>query len=268
MRKIVVVILFIMLSLSAMPAAAADLVTLPSPSIFGQDTFKALSKDLGFALSYFPLSPAGSLAGSLIPFGFDAGVEVTAVQIDTAKPQWQLMKAAGGAEAPSILPVPKAHVQVGFKIPFIPPIDLGVIYSKVPTTTISLIGYEVKVGILEDGIAMPAVALRASATKLSGLEKEIDLSTQQFDISVSKKILLVTPYLGYGILKISSTPKDPIATTSVTVGTTTIPGLTKEEITENKLFAGVKLSLGLINLVAEIDKAEIMAYSARFNLSF
>ena len=265
MKKIVVAVLLVLLS--AMPAAAADLVVLPSPNTFNQENFKDLSTDLGLAISYFPLSPAGSLAGSLIPFGFDAGVEVTAVQLDTNKDHWKLMDAAG-AEVPATLPIPKLHVQAGVKIPFIPPIDLGVIYSKIPTTEITLVGGEVKVGILEDGIVVPAVALRYSMTQLSGLEDTIELSTQQFDLSVSKKFLLVTPYLGYAIVNITSTPKDATATTDFTLAGVTYPGLKEETITANKLFVGAKLSLGLINFVAQVDKAAVTAYSLRFNVSF
>lgn len=263
MKKIVVALLLVLLF--AMPAAAADLVKLPTPDVFSQETFKDLSTDLGLALSYYPLSPAGSLAGALIPFGFDAGIEVTAVQLDTSKPQWKLMKDAG-ADVPGTLPIPKLHVQAGVKIPFIPPIDLGVIYSQIPTTEISLVGGEVKVGILQDGLVTPAVALRYSMTQLSGLEDTLELSTQQFDLSISKKFLLVTPYLGYAIVNITSTPKDPAATTDIpALG---VKGLKEETITENKLFAGLKLSLGLINIVAQVDKAAVTAYSARFNVSF
>jgi len=268
MKKIIITALLVLVM--AVPAMASDLITLPNPATYSQATFKDLSKDLGFAISYFPLSPAQSLAGNLIPFGFDAGLEVTAVQLDTKKPQWQLMKDAG-ATVPSYLPIPKLHVQAGFKLPFvplIPPIDLGVVYSMVPGTKITLLGGEVKIGLLEDGIIMPAVALRGSFTKLGGLDKTIDMSTQQLDISVSKKFLLLTPYIGYGVLQIKSTPKDPVATTNVTVGPVTYKGLTEEKFTEGKLFAGLKLSLGLINFVFEYDKATVAAYSFRANVSF
>ncbi len=264
MKKLVVGMLLLLLF--SVPAFAKDLVVLPTT--FDQATFKDLSTDLGLAISYYPLEPAGSLAGTVIPFGFDAGLEVTAVQLDTKKPQWALMKAAGGMDVPSTLPIPKLHVQAGFKIPFLPPIDLGVVYSKIPTTSVSITGGEVKVGLLEDGIVMPAVALRASMTKLAGLEKTIDLSTQQVDLSVSKKFLILTPYLGYGIVKIKSTPKDPNVIVPHTSGGITIPGLTAENITKNKLFGGLKLSLGLINFVLEVDKSAVTAYSGRFNVSF
>lgn len=263
MKKIITVVLLVFVI--TVPALAKDIVTLPNDLPNGQAMFKDISRDLGLALSYYPLSPAQSLAGNLIPFGFDAGVEVTAVQLDTTKDYWKAM----GADAPGTLPIPKLHIQAGFKIPlvpFIPPIDIGVIYSKIPTTEIALTGGEVKIGILEDGLVMPAVALRGSMTKLSGLEKTIEISTQQFDLSVSKKFLLLTPYAGYGMVMITSTPKDAAAVAGQpAIG---IPGLTKEEITESKLFAGLKFSLGLINFVAEYAQSAVTAYSFRANVSF
>jgi len=266
MKKIIITALLVFVM--ALPAMAKDLINLPNPSVYSQTTFDDLSRELGLAFSYYPLSPAQSLAGSLIPFGFDAGVEVTAVKLDRTAPHWKLM----GTDAPDSLYIPKLHIQVGFKlpfVPFIPPIDLGVVYAQIPTTDIKLTGGEVKIGITEDGLLMPAIALRGAMTKLSGLEKIMELSTTSLDISISKKFLLVTPYLGYGIVKITNTPLDPTATTDLIVnGVVLAKGLTKAELTEDKIFAGLKFSLGLINLVAEVDKSTIMAYSLRLNLSF
>lgn len=266
MKKLIVAVLLVLVM--AVPAMAKDIISLPAVTN-GQSMFKDISRDLGLALSYYPLSPAQSLAGSLIPFGFDAGLEVTAVQLDTTKDYWKVM----GGDAPKMLPIPKLHAQVGVKIPFvplIPPIDIGVVYSMIPTTKIKLTGGELKVGITDDGILMPAIAVRGAMTTLSGLEDQIDLSTKSLDVSISKKFLLLTPYAGYGIVKITSTPKNAAAVAGVVApnGTVLIPGLKKEDITEGKMFAGLKFSLGLINFVAEIDKSAVTAYSFRANLSF
>ncbi len=216
---------------------AADI----DPTGLAQTQFKDLSKELGFGLSYFPMAPAESL-GIL---GFDIGVEATAVDINENKGFWSIM-----GDFPGMLPIPKLHVQKG--LPF--GIDLGAIYSQVPTTNISLWGGEVKWAFLKGGITMPAVAVRGTYTKLNGVDN-LDLNTMGYDISISKGFLMFTPYAGVGQVKIESEPKN-------------IPLLEKESITETKYFAGLKASLGFLNAVAEADFAEVPAYSLKVGVGF
>ena len=208
-----------------------------------QQNFKDLSKEIGFGLSYFPMAPAEPL-GIL---GFDIGVEVTALDINEDKPYWKQM-----GDFPGMLPIPRLHVQKG--LPF--GIDIGAIYSSIPSTNISLWGGEVKWAFLKGSIATPAVALRGTYTKLNGVNN-LDLNTMGYDISISKGFTILTPYAGVGQVKIDSDPKN-------------IPlnPLTKESITETKYFAGLRVSLGLINMVAEADFAEVPAYSLKLGVGF
>ena len=208
-----------------------------------QQNFKDLSKEIGFGLSYFPMAPAEPL-GIL---GFDIGVEVTALDINEDKPYWKQM-----GDFPGMLPIPRLHLQKG--LPF--GIDVGAIYSSIPSTNISLWGGEVKWAFLKGSIATPAVALRGTYTKLNGVNN-LDLNTMGYDISISKGFTILTPYAGVGQVKIDSDPKN-------------IPlnPLTKESITETKYFAGLRVSLGLINMVAEADFAEVPAYSLKLGVGF
>ncbi len=208
-----------------------------------QQNFKDMSKEIGFGLSYFPMAPAEPL-GIL---GFDVGVEVTALDINEDKSYWKQM-----GDFPGMLPIPRLHVQKG--LPF--GIDLGAIYSSIPSTNISLWGGEVKWAFLKGSIATPAVALRGTYTKLNGVNN-LDLNTMGYDISISKGFAILTPYAGVGQVKIDSDPKN-------------IPlnPLTKESITETKYFAGLRVSLGLINMVAEADFAEVPAYSLKLGVGF
>ena len=208
-----------------------------------QQNFKDLSKEIGFGLSYFPMAPAEPL-GIL---GFDIGVEATALDINEDKPYWKQM-----GDFPGMLPIPRLHVQKG--LPF--GIDVGAIYSSIPSTNISLWGGEVKWAFLKGSIATPAVALRGTYTKLNGVNN-LDLNTMGYDISISKGFAILTPYAGVGQVKIESDPKN-------------IPlnPLTKESITETKYFAGLRVSLGLINMVAEADFAEVPAYSLKLGVGF
>lgn len=208
-----------------------------------QGAFKSLSKEIGFGLSYFPMAPAEPLGIT----GFDIGVEVTAVDISEDKSYWKNM-----GDFPGMLPIPRLHVQKG--LPF--GIDVGAIYSAVPSSNISLWGGEVKWAFLKGGTATPAVAVRGTYTKLNGVSN-LDLNTMGYDVSVSKGFAMLTPYAGIGQVKIESDPKN-------------IPGnpLTKESITETKYFGGMRVTMGLFNLVAEADFAEVPAYSLKLGLGF
>lgn len=246
MKKFIVIAIIVVL---AEPALAKT--TLSIPSGYTQSQFRDLSTELGLAASYVPLAPAAPLGG-LLP-GFDAGVELTTVKISRDSRFWS--DVTGGSGLPAYLPFPKIHVQAGFPVV---PLDLGVVYSQVPNTDIKLIGGEIKYAILRGGIVMPAVAVRGAYTRLSGLDV-IDISTKSLDLSISKGVLMVTPYAGVGRVWISSTPK-PAAAGVI---------LEKEDIAELKSFVGFKFRfLPVLNMAAEADFAKVKGYSLRFNLHF
>lgn len=242
-------LVFLLMFSMAVPAAAATDITLPSG--FGQEQFKNLSRDLGLAISYMPLAPAEPL-GNKLP-GFDIGVEITGVQIDSNKDYWKAVEAVSGGDIPNTIPFPKVHAQVG--LPFIP-IDFGVVYSKVPSSNIEYLGGEIKYAVLKGGVATPAVAIRGAYTKLSGVS-DLDISTKSLDVSISKGFLMLTPYAGYGMVWIDSKEKSNLV------------NLKDESLTEGKGFVGLKITFfPLMNLVAEADFAKVNAYSARLNLHF
>ncbi len=251
MKKIAITLLLLLAT--ALPAwAATTNITLPSN--FTQDDFKALSRDLGLAISYVPLAPAEPL-GETLP-GIDIGVEGTAVNLDTNSTYIKKIEAIpGNGSIPSTLVIPKLHVQVGLPIV---PIDLGFVYADVPTTNIKYMGGEIKYAILRGSTVTPALALRGAYTKLSGVT-DLDISTQSLDLSISKGFAMFTPYAGYGMVWIDSKP------------TTTIPlvPLAEEKLSESKGFVGVKITFfPLMNMVAEADFAKVSSYSLRLNLHF
>ena len=222
------------------------------PATCTQDDFKSFSTDLGMALSYQPLSPAAPL-GDTLP-GFDVGVEASYVKLDTSAPYFQKIDAAGNL--PNALVIPRIHVQVGLPIV---PIDLGVSYASVPNSDIKVVGYEIKCAVVRGSVAMPAIAIRGAYTKLSGVDA-LDLSTKSLDLSVSKGILIFTPYAGVGEVWITS---DPHNTPSA------LFQLQKEDITKAKFFVGSKVKIfPFVNLVVEGDFSSVQEYSARLNLNF
>lgn len=248
MKKFVFVVLMVLvLSLSAVPAMAK--ITFDFTGM-AQDEFKKLSTDLGLAVSYLPLAPAEPLGGKVLP-GFDIGIEATVIKIDKNASYWQNAVTDPG-DLPSNLIFPKFHAQVGLPVV---PIDLGFVYANVPGSDIKYVGGEIKWAILRGSTVSPAIAIRGAYTKVSGVDV-LDLDTKSLDVSISKGFAIFTPYAGIGEVWITSKP------------TQSAIGLAKEDLTETKGFVGLKLSMGLINIVGEADFAAVNMYSLRFNLHF
>ncbi len=226
------------LSCFAQPAFAANNIDLTNFASVQAD-FKSFSEDLGSALSYKAVIPAEPLGIT----GFDIALEASSTETKS------LGQAIGTSDTTMI--VPKLHIHKG--LPF--NIDVGAFYSSVPTTNIKLVGAELRYAILEGGMAMPAVAVRAAMSKLSGVD-ELAFNTSSLDISISKGFAMVTPYAGVGTVKVSSDP-----------GNT--PLLTKESFNQGKTFAGVNLNFGLTNIAVEFDKTgDATSYSAKIGLRF
>lgn len=226
--------LFCALGFLAQPALAANTIT--TLQNLGQPEFNALSEDLGSALSYKPVAPATPLGIT----GFDIGLEVT--QTNMAKSS-QLWGTITGGNAVNSLYVPKLHLDKG--LPW--GIDIAAFISKVPTTNISLAGGELRWAILDGSLATPAVAIRGAFTKLSGVN-QLSFGTKSLDLSVSKGFLMVTPYVGVGRVWVNSTAN--IASVATGYSGVTL----SDTFTQNKVFGGLNVNLGLVNFAAEVDK--------------
>ena len=102
---------------------------------------------------------------------------------------------------------------------------------------------------------MPAIGIRGSYTKLSGVD-QLDFNTSGVDLSISKGFLIFTPYAGVGKVWVASTP----------VGIST---LSKESFSLNKVFVGVNLNFGLVNIAVEGDRTgEASTYGAKLGFRF
>ena len=201
-----------------------------------QAQFDLLSEDLGASMSYKALSPAEPLGVT----GFDMGLELTATQLKSAS----VFNSATGTSSDT-LPLPKLHIRKGLPLN----IDIGLSYLP---GTINLLGYELSYAIMEGGVAMPAVSIRATASKLSG-SPDISMKTQGYEISISKGFAMFTPYAGIGSVKVS----------------TTATGFTKASSTLAKSFYGFNMALGLMNIAVEGDTTGgINSYGAKVGFRF
>lgn len=215
-----------LLGSTAAPALAFDFDNL---QLLNQRQFRAISEDLGAALSYKPLTPAEPLGIT----GFDIGLALTGTSLKSVA---EFEQASGDNDVPDTLPLPTLRVHKGLPLGF----DVGVALAAVPDSDIRLIGGELRWAWLAGGTLSPAVAVRLSASRLSGVDR-LDLRTTGVDVSVSKGFAMFTPYAGVGQVWVRSTPNG--------VGT-----LQRESFSKGKLFAGLNVNLLGSNLALEVDR--------------
>lgn len=209
-----------------------------------QTEFRSLAEDLGSALSYKPLqrpTPLGTL-------GFDIGVAATGTKL---KHPELFQRATGDADFPSTVVVPSLRAGLGLPFGF----DVSAMYSSVPKTGVTLAGAALSWAILSGDKALPALGVRASYTKMFGVD-QLDFYAAGFDASISYGFGPLTPYLGAGKNYTASTP---MSTT----------GLQRESLSQTKVFGGLALQVSVVNLVVEYDRTGTAnSYGAKLGLRF
>ncbi len=212
----------------------------------GQAQFRLFSEDMGSALSYKAMRSAEPFGIS----GFDIGLEVTSTKLANSG----VFETATGGSSLSTLPLPKLHAHKGL----VAGLDVGLSYTAVPDSNIKLIGGELSYAVLEGGLSMPTVGVRYAFSSLTGVD-QLDFETRALEATVSKGLTLITPYAGAGKVWVTSTPK----------GTAATAGLKEESFSQNKLFAGLRASLGLVDFTLEADKTgDASTYSLKASIGF
>lgn len=228
------------MSLLPAVARAADINSI---NLLTQQQFRLLSEDLGATLSFKPLIPAEPMGIT----GFDIGAAVTGTDLKNAT---LLSLASSGQSVKTLMPVASLRAHKG--LPW--GIDLGASYVQVPDSNIKLWGGELRWALLEGSTALPAIALRGSFSSTSGID-QLKMQTAGADISISKGILMFTPYAGVGQVWVKSTPQG-------------VPSLSEESFTQTKVFAGVNVNLG-VNFAVEVDTTGgITSYGVKVGLRF
>lgn len=209
-----------------------------------QSEFRSLAEDLGAALSYKPLQPTAPLGIS----GFDVGVAASATRL---KHPELFERATGNSDFPSTVVVPSLRVSKGLPWDF----DASVMYSSVPKTGVTLWGGALSWAAFSGNAALPAVGMRASYTKMFGVD-QLDFYAAGLDASISKGFGPLTPYLGAGKVWSASTPQ---STT----------GLHRESFSQTKVFAGLGFNVAVVNFVVEYDRTgQANSYGAKLGLRF
>lgn len=212
--------------------------------------FNSLCKDLNQGLNFIPLTPPDPYGLT----GFDVGVEMTLLNINQGSEYWKY--ATKDMKQPPLLPVPKIQAQKG--LPF--GIDIGAIYAFVPQSNVKLLGGEVRWAIMKGGFVKPAIGVRTSYSRLMGVPA-LSFQTESIDASISKKIAIIIPYAGIG--QVFAQGKAHLDYTDPDTSISASADLKTDGISETRAFLGVRLSLLIFNITAEVDFSRIISYNLK-----
>jgi len=218
-----------------------------------QNIFDYAVADLSSAMSYKAVAPAEPLGIT----GIDVGLVITATKLANSK-EWGA--AVDGASNIATLPTFKLAAQKG--LPF--GIDVGAFYMGTSASNVKLVGGELRYAFLEGGVATPALAVRATFSKLSGVS-DFSFSSQGLELSVSKGIAMLTPYAGVGIVQYSGKYDKAITIASPAFTL----NLDEASDQQTKTFVGVNFNMGLFNIALDGDKTgDSTSYSLKFGFRF
>lgn len=206
------------------PVLAGDLSNFSSLS---QTEFMALSKDLAAATSVKAMEPAATLG--MVGFDISASGTVTKTQAGSA---W--VKTTGSGL--NNLDQTKLSVSKGLS----GGVDLGGFVSKAMSSNVTATGVQLKYALLQGSVISPAVALRASHSRMGGVSS-MSLSNTAVDVLISKGFLGLTPYVGFGTVYSSAKANGVV-------------GLSDASFNQRKSFVGVSFNALLLNLTAEYDR--------------
>jgi hypothetical protein len=225
--------------LAAAPSWAQEIDQLQNAA---QAEFRLLSEDLGASLSYHAQIPSEPLGIA----GFDIGVGVTATRLEHSG----IWESVTSDDTETTLYVPTLRLHKGLPAGF----DIGLTYASIPGSNIRYTGGELRYAIVKGGAASPAIAVRGSLTKLSGVD-QLSFETQGLDVSISKGFAFLTPYAGVGRVWVESTPH--------------VSGLQKEEFSLAKVFVGLGMNFGVLNLNLQADRTgDASSYSFKLGWRF
>lgn len=212
-------------------------------STLTQSEFRQISEDMGAAFSFKPMIPSEPLGVT----GFDIGIAVTGTELKHRE-VWDKVT---NEDVPGTLPVPTLRITKG--LPW--NLDIGGFYGQAPSTDAKLFGGELRWSFVPGSTLVPAVAVRASYSQVSGVD-QLKFHTTGIDVSISKGFAFATPYVGVGLVQVDSKVDSSGFSSS-------------EDFTQHKVFAGVNLNFTVLNLLLEADQTgDATSYGVKLGWRF
>ena len=243
--------------ISMQNAQAVSSYDLSSLTSITTDHVNSLLQTIAVGGAHHAYMPATAL-GVLI--GVDAGVDVTSFSLPSGFTD-ALVVATGKttAELPTSLFIPKLNIHKGLP----GGIDLGISWvgiSDSGKTVLSAYGGDLKWSVINN-LALPSVAVRLGYT--STVFSFLSTKTLAADVSVSKNLILLDPFLGAGVQRWSGA-------LDTSAGTGTLGVSSDGSGYTSYMYGGAMLKLGFLKLVAQADynTAGITSYGGKFSFGF
>ena len=207
-----------------------------------QANFRSFSEDLAAVFSYKGVAPAAPMGRQ----GYDIGLQLDSTKLEHPS----LWNTACACEGDDSVRVPKAYLRLGAE-----EADLTFSYGKANGTSLSVWGLEAQFALAIEDAKVPAVALRANYSRVSGAD-QLNLDSLGAELAVSKTFGTQTPYAGIGWIWVTSTPE--------------AGGFEKEKFSTEKYYIGVNMVFATnAHLAFEIGTiSNASAYSAKLAWRF
>ncbi len=207
-----------------------------------QAQWETFVREAGAMIDFKSLGPAEPLGKGR----FNLGVDYSVTPVDQHDPAWINTFTHPDASCPLgdriKLPALRATLGVTSRV------DVAGFWTSAPRANYGLAGGAVKYAFLRESARIPAAAVSASFTSLTGV---IDFNFNVYSVGfvASKRIASVTPYLG--------------VKHSLAVGTEETPkvDLAREAIPLSHGFVGATYSLWKLGLAAECDVAAVNTFA-------
>lgn len=209
-----------------------------------QEEFADFSRLVAQGIYATPVEPAR--ARGLL--GFDVGVAVTALPVDTSATYWT-RSVEDDFTISDYVAVPRLVVSKGLSFG-----TISASYAKVQDTDIQILGGSFDFPLTRGGVATPTLALRGAYAQLQGID-EFDLKTYGVELFLSKGFGPITPYGAIGYARSDAQGNISVPSAAAVV--------LDDESDSQRITLGLRLSLFLPKLVVEATQGEERSYSAK-----
>lgn len=214
-----------------------------------QSQFHKFTREAAQVFSFKLMSPAEPLGARK----FQVGLDYSSTSINDADPAWNntFSHPHETHYLGDRIVMPKLFARVGVS----DRIDVGFYFTKNPDANYGFMGGEIKYALFAKSEKPVAMAVRTSYATLLGVQ-DLNYHLWGVDLSASKKIGLLTPYLGIG------------ANLGRAIETTSKVNLRSENVLTPRGIVGTQLALSFLRLTAEMDIATVPTFSLRTGFGF
>jgi hypothetical protein len=208
-----------------------------------QDQFSGLSRDFAAIAAYRSVTPANALGLT----GFDIGAGGDAIKLQASS----AFAIATGSSNDSTLYTARFSFAKG--LPY--GIDIGATATLPSGSGATIFGGELRYALMQDGLGSPAVAVRGHYSQAFGMS-QLDVRAYGADLMISKKLAIVTPFAGAGVLRTDAVPNG-------------IAGLSAERFNVGRYFIGLNANFLVLDVAVEADRTgDVDSISAKLGWRF